>query len=54
MPTIGNVDAALKRFMKEWFPKESKEKDKANQKEAAFEQAAELGLDDPGMTCCVM
>lgn len=47
-----NVDMALKRFMVDWFPKETKEKDKANQKEAAHEQALEMGYQDKD--CVVM
>lgn len=49
-----NVDEALKRFMHEWFPKEVKEKDKENQKEAAQEQARELGMKDAGPDCIIM
>jgi len=41
-----NVDAALQRLMLDWFPKETKEKDSANQREAAQEQARELGISD--------
>ena len=32
--------------MLDWFPKEVKEKDDANQREAAQEQARELGMSD--------
>lgn len=47
-----NVDEALKRFMLDWFPEETKEKDKSNRKEAAKEQARELGYSDKD--CIVM
>jgi len=45
-----NVDYALLRFMLDWFPRESREKGKANEKESAEEQMKELGLD----TNCVI
>ena len=48
-----NVDVALKRFMKEWFPKEVKEKDNSNQIEAAHEQAREMGF-NPDAKCDIM
>lgn len=47
-----NVDMALKRFMIDWFPKETKEKDQSNQKEAAHEQALEMGYQD--RDCAIM
>lgn len=41
-----NVDWALLNFMKDWFPIESREKLASNEKEAAKEQAEELGMND--------
>lgn len=37
--------------MHEWFPKEVKQKDKENQREAAKEQAKEMGMED---TSCII
>jgi hypothetical protein len=37
--------------MKEWFPKEVKEKEKENQAEIVKEQVEESGLD---ARCCIM
>lgn len=34
-----SLDKALMGFMKDWFPKEVKEKQKENDREIAFEQA---------------
>lgn len=48
-----NVDWALLNFMQDWFPIESKEKLKSNEKEAAAEEMEELGL-DPNQTCHLM
>jgi hypothetical protein len=45
-----NVDHALVNFMLDWFPRETREKDKGNRKEAAEEELQELGLD----TRCIM
>lgn len=41
-----NVDWALLNFMKDWFPIESREKLISNEKEAAKEQAEELGISE--------
>lgn len=35
-------------FMKEWFPKETKEKAKANERESAEEELIELGINPGG------
>ncbi|KAJ2927379.1 hypothetical protein H1R20_g9717, partial [Candolleomyces eurysporus] len=48
-----NVDWALLNFMQDWFPVESREKLKANEREASREELEELGL-DPDKTCVVM
>jgi hypothetical protein len=40
-----NVDWGLLNFMQDWFPVESKEKMKQNEREAAEEQMRELGID---------
>jgi hypothetical protein len=37
--------------MKEWFPKEVKEKQRENQQEVAKEQTEEAGMDS---RCCIM
>ena len=49
--SLANVDWALLNFMQDWFPRESREKQKTNEKEATKEQLEELGLSDRG---CVM
>jgi len=43
-----NVDHALLRFMLDWFPRESKEKGRVNDREAATEELQELGLRTEG------
>ncbi|OCH85318.1 hypothetical protein OBBRIDRAFT_763082 [Obba rivulosa] len=43
-----NVDWALLNFMRDWFPRECKEKLKQNQQEAAREELEELGLQMQG------
>jgi len=48
-----NVDWALLNFMQDWFPIESREKLKANEKEVADEQLRELGI-DPDRGCVLM
>ncbi|KAF9515370.1 hypothetical protein BS47DRAFT_1381548 [Hydnum rufescens UP504] len=48
-----NVDAALKRFMVEWFPVETKEKEKANEREAAEEELREMGFNPADNKCLV-
>ncbi|KAF6761736.1 RING-14 protein [Ephemerocybe angulata] len=48
-----NVDWALLNFMQDWFPMESREKLKANEREAAQEEMIELGL-DPNQGCVIM
>ena len=50
---VANVDWALLNFMQDWFPLESKEKLKSNEREAAREEMEELGL-DPDKACFVM
>jgi hypothetical protein len=52
-PFIANVDAALKRFMVEWFPVETKEKEKANEREAAEEELREMGFNPADNKCLV-
>ncbi|CAE6480146.1 unnamed protein product [Rhizoctonia solani] len=42
-----NLDVGLMNFMKEWFPKETKEKSDANDRESAEEQLIEMGY-NPG------
>jgi len=48
-----NIDAALKRFMVEWFPVETKQKEKANEREAAEEELREMGFDPANNKCLV-
>ncbi len=48
-----NVDWALLNFMQDWFPDESRQKLKQNEKEAAEEELIELGI-DPHQTCRIM
>ena len=40
----------LMNFMKEWFPKETKEKAKSNERESAEEELIELGINPNGCT----
>lgn len=47
-----NVDYALLNFMADWFPRESRAKQSANQREAAREQLEELGITGKG--CILM
>ena len=49
---LANVDWALLNFMKDWFPKEAREKLEQNEKEAAEEHLQELGFNTQG--CVVM
>ncbi|KAL5633886.1 hypothetical protein ACGC1H_005915 [Rhizoctonia solani] len=42
-----NLDIAVMNFMKEWFPKETKEKSDSNDRESAEEQLIEMGY-NPG------
>ncbi|KAJ1305396.1 hypothetical protein OPQ81_000411 [Rhizoctonia solani] len=42
-----NLDVGLMNFMKEWFPKETKEKSDSNDRESAEEQLIEMGI-NPG------
>ncbi|KDN33403.1 hypothetical protein RSAG8_13505, partial [Rhizoctonia solani AG-8 WAC10335] len=42
-----NLDVAVMNFMKEWFPKETKEKSDSNDRESAEEQLIEMGY-NPG------
>ncbi|KAH7909420.1 SPX domain-containing protein [Hygrophoropsis aurantiaca] len=48
----GNVDWALLNFMQDWFPVEARAKLKQNEREAAEEELAELGID--GKACAIM
>jgi hypothetical protein len=41
---VANVDWALVNFMQDWFPIESKQKQKDNESEAAKEEQLELGI----------
>jgi hypothetical protein len=43
-------------LMQDWFPREAKEKQEANEKEVAREQMVELGFADPSRLpqCVVM
>ena len=50
---VANVDWALLNFMQDWFPLESREKLKANEKEATEEELKEMGM-DPNQGCVVM
>ena len=47
-----NVDMALMNFMADWFPVESREKLRSNEREVNTELAQQLGLDKGG--CLVM
>ncbi|KAF9044445.1 hypothetical protein BJ165DRAFT_1481247 [Panaeolus papilionaceus] len=47
-----NVDWALLNFMQDWFPLEARDKLKANEREAAEEELAELGI-DPNASCII-
>ena len=49
---IANVDWALLNFMQDWFPVESQEKLRHNEREAAKEELEELGLGDS--RCIIM
>jgi hypothetical protein len=44
---LANLDVGLMNFMKEWFPKETKEKSDSNDRESAEEQLTEMGI-SPG------
>jgi len=50
---VANVDWALLNFMQDWFPLESREKLKMNEKEATEEEMKEMGI-DPSQPCVVM
>ncbi|KAF8874442.1 SPX domain-containing protein [Infundibulicybe gibba] len=47
-----NVDWALLNFMQDWFPEETREKQKANERESGEEQLREMGF-DPHQGCVV-
>ncbi|KAB5591041.1 RING finger protein [Ceratobasidium theobromae] len=47
-----NLDTALMHFMQDWFPKETKEKAKSNERESAEEQLAEMGI-NPDAPCVI-
>lgn len=47
-----NVDWTMLQFMQQWFPKESRQKQKDNEKEAADEELREMGI-DPNQGCVV-
>lgn len=53
MMNTANVDWALLNFMQDWFPLESKEKLRQNEREATEEELEEMGL-DPNQRCIVM
>lgn len=46
-----NLDAALQNYLRLYFPKEVKQKQKENEKESTAEQMQEMGFDSK---CCVM
>ncbi|KAF8634688.1 hypothetical protein AX17_004125 [Amanita inopinata Kibby_2008] len=48
-----NVDWALLNFMQDWFPAESREKLRSNEREAAEEQLIEMGF-NPNQPCILM
>lgn len=48
MSILANIDWALLHFMQDWFPAETKQKLKLNEREAAKEEMKELGLDTRG------
>jgi hypothetical protein len=48
---VGNVDHALLQFMKTWFPREAKIKQKANEEESLQETIEEFGTD---LRCFIM
>lgn len=43
-PPPANLDTDMLKYLQEWFPREIKAKEKANQKEAAREELEEMGL----------
>lgn len=43
---VANVDYGLLNFMADWFPIESREKLRANEREVTREQLEELGISD--------
>lgn len=45
---LANVDWALLNFMKDWFPKEARQKLEQSEKEAAEEHMQELGFNTDG------
>jgi len=49
-----NVDLALKRFMKDWFPIEAKAKQKVNEREVAEEEMRAMGFNVPADDKCVV
>lgn len=49
---LANLDTALMHFMQDWFPKETKEKAKSNERESAEEQLAEMGI-NPDAPCVI-
>jgi hypothetical protein len=48
MSTTANVDWALVNFMQDWFPIETRQKQKSNESEAAKEEQQEMGLQTDG------
>ncbi|PPQ72204.1 hypothetical protein CVT24_002361 [Panaeolus cyanescens] len=52
MANRSNVDWALLNFMQDWFPIEARDKLKANEKEAANEELAEMGI-NPDAACII-
>jgi hypothetical protein len=46
-----NLDHAMKLFLKQWFPREVKQKQKESDREATKEELEELELDDRCVVC---
>jgi tRNA C32,U32 (ribose-2'-O)-methylase TrmJ len=46
-----NLDQALMLFLKQWFPREVKQKQKDSDREATQEEIEELQLDDRCVVC---
>jgi len=50
--TKKNLDVALMNFMKDWFPLDTKEKEKENEAEISSEMAEQMGVRPD--TCIIM
>ena len=46
MRRVANIDYGLLNFMADWFPVESREKQRANEQEVTREELEALGVDD--------